>query len=885
MEISDDREDEEETLHGDESDHEDVDLMYSESSNSFVARRALEQFKGKNRQYGNAVCPECKQSFVNAARLERHLAVHQVFGAYLCPLCGKTYKYEYNLFFHWRKTCQYLNDLIKVEDRKDMDVQSLRLLVEEVVVKRNETEPDFGISTKPLFQGCSVSAELEMPIDPQSPLARACTICGILVHKNHLPQHEALHSSSTDTGLRLIDAQSPTGGYFCDLCGVAFRNKENLYIHWRSSCPEIMANIEPGSELYLSDMELKGMVLNLLWRLRRVSRQSPLRAIRTNRNCVEEQYPLLRSDNKKGEPYDMDEESAERVKRPSTSSADPEGKALVFMDDYVNPADTLIDLDGDLVNVISADRGKWNIPVDGKPLECPDCFRQFANAGRLERHISGFHSHYGAFKCLLCGHRFKYDYNLLFHYRHSCAYTKLLVGADVRKLLDAASLRKLVSHIKETDPLLRKAGSRMVNVKRRPSLKAVPRNVRVAESVAAKARTKKGLEEGKKCPVCGVMFYGQKSLDKHIGTVHLLNHNFLDKAITREGASPTLGNGSGAEGDSKPIRTALSGILKQGHDQRSVSRKETIEDPKPAEEAERPPILEAQGPGEVVPPMTKCVDVNGEEIPDFDAEQLSEMDLMLYTGQLTLGDLVITSSYGHDVEYRVAVGTRHGAQIVLERTAESSDLVQEDEDRRSEEVPLPPRRTGPYSQKARPKKKLPLDRSYLYQGEDGDEVEEGAVQYMEESDVRHYIGRGEEVEYRNDDYGEYEVGDVEKEREGQRFVRFVDETGQQLVQYLDENEQQCEGYVQFVGGENAQQIVELMDGGEIVEYLDVESIDDDDLALIKSDTRPPTRGQNVTGSQLTMVDRAGERYAAVPSSSSANNHMPEDFMQGNIFEE
>lgn len=381
------------------------------------------------------------------------------------------------------------------------------------------------------------------------------------------------------------------------------------------------------------------------------------------------------------------------------------------------------------------------------------------------------------------------------------------------------------------------------------------------------------------------MFYGQKSLDKHIGTVHLLNHNFLDKAITREGASPTLGNGSGAEGDSKPIRTALSGILKQGHDQRSVSRKETIEDPKPAEEAERPPILEAQGPGEVVPPMTKCVDVNGEEIPDFDAEQLSEMDLMLYTGQLTLGDLVITSSYGHDVEYRVAVGTRHGAQIVLERTAESSDLVQEDEDRRSEEVPLPPRRTGPYSQKARPKKKLPLDRSYLYQGEDGDEVEEGAVQYMEESDVRHYIGRGEEVEYRNDDYGEYEVGDVEKEREGQRFVRFVDETGQQLVQYLDENEQQCEGYVQFVGGENAQQIVELMDGGEIVEYLDVESIDDDDLALIKSDTRPPTRGQNVTGSQLTMVDRAGERYAAVPSSSSANNHMPEDFMQGNIFEE
>ncbi|KAK6062240.1 zinc finger, C2H2 type [Cooperia oncophora] len=179
------------------------------------------------------------------------------------------------------------------------------------------------------------------------------------------------------------------------------------------------------------------------------------------------------------------------------------------MDDYVDLADTLLNIDGELVNVISADRGKWNIPVDGKPLECPDCFRQFANAGRLERHISGFHSHYGAFKCLLCGHRFKYDYNLLFHYRHSCAYTKLLVGADVRKLLDAASLRKLISQIKESDPQLRTGSSRLVNVKRRPSLKAVPRNVRVIESSATKSRCKRGLEEGKKCPVCGMLVHVQ----------------------------------------------------------------------------------------------------------------------------------------------------------------------------------------------------------------------------------------------------------------------------------------------------------------------------------------------------------------------------------------
>lgn len=45
------------------------------------------------------------------------------------------------------------------------------------------------------------------------------------------------------------------------------------------------------------------------------------------------------------------------------------------MDDYVNPADTVVDINGELVNVVSADRGKWNISEDGKPLECPDCFR------------------------------------------------------------------------------------------------------------------------------------------------------------------------------------------------------------------------------------------------------------------------------------------------------------------------------------------------------------------------------------------------------------------------------------------------------------------------------------------------------------------------------
>lgn len=47
--------------------------------------------------------------------------VLQVFGSFLCPLCGKTYKYEYNLFYHWRRTCRDLNGLIALDERRVCD--------------------------------------------------------------------------------------------------------------------------------------------------------------------------------------------------------------------------------------------------------------------------------------------------------------------------------------------------------------------------------------------------------------------------------------------------------------------------------------------------------------------------------------------------------------------------------------------------------------------------------------------------------------------------------------------------------------------------------------------------------------------------------------------
>ncbi len=94
-------------------------------------------------------------------------------------------------------------------------------------------------------------------------------------------------------------------------------------------------------------------------------------------------------------------------------------------------------------------RAKWSLL--GGPVRCPECFRSFANTGRLERHLSGFHSSYGTHHCVLCGNRFKYDYNLLYHYRRSCPYTKVFMDRDVREQMDAPSLRKLVRNLAQKE--------------------------------------------------------------------------------------------------------------------------------------------------------------------------------------------------------------------------------------------------------------------------------------------------------------------------------------------------------------------------------------------------------------------------------------------------
>ncbi|EPB66695.1 zinc finger, C2H2 type, partial [Ancylostoma ceylanicum] len=565
----------------------------------------------------------------------------QVFGAYLCPLCGKTYKYEYNLFFHWRKTCQYLNELVNVDQRKEA----------------------------------------------------------------HDPYNNA--------------------------------NRE----------------VDDG-------------------------------------------------------------------KGPSTSSGDDD-KAVVFMDDYVNPADTVVDINGELVNVVSADRGKWNIPEDGKPLECPDCFR------------------------------FKYDYNLLFHYRHSCAYTKLLVGADVRKLLDAASLRKLVSHIKQTDPELRPGSSRLINIKRRPSIKAVPRNILPLSKNSEKAKLKRGSEEWKKCPVC----------------------------------APVLKSSERVAKPSQPP-PSLDEPRKTNQKKSKAAQVESYEVRNPAEDTETPPVLEMEGPGEAAPNSTRCVDVHGEEITDFDADQLSEMDMMLYSGQLALGDLVLTSVYGEEVEYRVAVGTRHGSRIVLERINKSPHST-EDKEATMKESHGDERTNERNSRRVKEDKNVVDERSYTYQGDD-DRGEEG-VEYAEDDDLGEYVNEenAEIIDYHSSQLVEYEIDGAEAGQGERRLVRIVDGRGQQLLHYLNDEDVPCDAFVQYVEDDNGQQIVEYIDGedGEhIVQYISADNMTGDEVMAYMKPQAPSASNvkeeKNSFNANTNDARKSADQYPQLHTvSSSASSNMPEDFMQ------
>lgn len=61
-----------------------------------------------------------------------------------------------------------------------------------------------------------------------------CKECGITTLEAHLPRHYAVHRGEV-----AVDERSAGGGYFCDLCGLMFRQQFNLFKHWKINSNDI----------------------------------------------------------------------------------------------------------------------------------------------------------------------------------------------------------------------------------------------------------------------------------------------------------------------------------------------------------------------------------------------------------------------------------------------------------------------------------------------------------------------------------------------------------------------------------------------------------------------------------------------------------------------
>ncbi|VDD85979.1 unnamed protein product [Enterobius vermicularis] len=506
----------------------------------------------RNRVYGECRCSECGQSFVNTARLERHLAVHQIFGSFLCPLCGKTYKYEYNLFYHWRRTCRDLNELVSLEDRKTMDVNALRQLVDDVALKKSEIDQiEIGINRNFLF-GTSPYARLEMPSGYVGCRGTTCGVCGIVVPSAHLHKHLSLHR-----GESVVDNRNVSGGFFCDLCGIMFRQHFNLIKHWRTSCPEIQANLPEDEDITMDDDGLRRMVTRLMRRSPEDIEEGHMKIDPDPRPPDEiiEKSQLSESGGTQvaagvgetkvdevvvaalnGVATEPCQEGPQSVAERAESSVIPEERQrlesfdgkwgdeqdIVFADDFVVDDDGVVS-SGDSLTA-AQNRTKWSL--SGGPVQCSECFRSFANSGRLERHLAGFHASFGSHHCILCGNRFKYDYNLLYHYRRSCPYTRAFIDHDVREQIDAMNLRKLVRNLsqKEVNLMPHISKSRIpykdpadiIGSRRQLLRYPTPANQPPPHLLVPRP----GLGRGKSCPVCSVIFYGNIAIERHLKAAH-----------------------------------------------------------------------------------------------------------------------------------------------------------------------------------------------------------------------------------------------------------------------------------------------------------------------------------------------------------------------------
>lgn len=114
---------------------------------------------------------------------------------------------------------------------------------------------ELGISSQPLFRNINADVLDER----RSKRHVSCQSCGVNILAAHMPKHRNVHNGTSSA-----DQPSVAGGYFCDLCGLIFRHKANLYKHWRTNCSEIMANLPQESDLTMDDDALRQMVEDLL---------------------------------------------------------------------------------------------------------------------------------------------------------------------------------------------------------------------------------------------------------------------------------------------------------------------------------------------------------------------------------------------------------------------------------------------------------------------------------------------------------------------------------------------------------------------------------------------------------------------------------------------
>ncbi|KAL3990129.1 Zinc finger C2H2 type family protein [Acanthocheilonema viteae] len=504
----------------------------------------------RNRVYGTYSCPECDQTFINTARLERHLAVHQISGSFQCPLCQKVYKYEYNLFYHWRRTCHELSELIPAERRRTMDVNVLRSMVLKFARKKADEAPPpvmkIGINPNLLFKSNTFGLiDMQAPLNTQNSVYAGvpCKQCGVKISSSVIQWHIAMHR-----GIIPVDARSGSGEHFCSLCGQIFRQHYSLIKHWRSNCNEIQARLSDTRDLSMDDETLKDMVADIMRELGEEYSQRFGGISQEGDGDMISSQDLFLSTNKDKISADYQQGLSGRFSShemlthldagDESEIVDTEGHSVSwsFLDQVTGEAAGS--------NEPNPVRTKWS-STHGM-VQCSVCSRTFVNMTRLERHIAGFHATTGSHPCVLCGNRFKYDYNLLSHYRRSCPYTKLYIDSEKREQFDALALRRAVRALAQRNIQLSSAQKKMVANKREVSDNSVVSVPHFRTRPPFELMVMRpDLPNGKSCPVCGVIFYGERAVEHHVKAVHPseVRHYFLNdtrKAVaTRQWCTET----------------------------------------------------------------------------------------------------------------------------------------------------------------------------------------------------------------------------------------------------------------------------------------------------------------------------------------------------------